>query len=140
MEQPCQLNSFSQEYSAWTREGENYSCIFGLAIKEQTLAFSPQVSDYYTWVKKCLCTHWQTAAWDGVGEGSAFTTPTQLLSCYLNHQCSLVSWERIPAVARAKWMYAVIQVGSVADWVPSYANEAPKGAASTAGPESLTMF
>lgn len=41
-----------------------------------------------------------------------------------------MSGEWIPAVAHANWAYAAIQVGSAADWVPSYADEAPKDAAS----------
>lgn len=91
-----------------------------------------------TIIPGCLCTHWQTAVQGEVGEGLAFTTTTQLLSRYSNHHRSLVSWEWVPTVAHAKWMHAVLQVGSVADRVPSSANEAPKGTRSTAGPESLT--
>lgn len=40
-----------------------------------------------------------------------------------------MSGEWIPAVARANSMYAAIQVGSAADWVPSCAEEASKDAA-----------
>lgn len=43
-------------------------------------------------------------------------------------------WGRIPAVFHANWMCAAIWVGSAAAWVPSCADEAPKDAASTAGP------
>lgn len=40
-----------------------------------------------------------------------------------------VGGEGIPAVAHANSMYAAIQVGSVADWVPSCAEEVPRDAA-----------
>jgi len=134
MEQPCQLNSFSEEYSAWAREGKNYGCIFFVSsLRSKHLHSLPNVATVIPELKNAFApTGRQQLGWG--------------FSIHCHHLAPLSLFEPLPLRGEQGMdshscscnMDVCSNSGGQCCWpgVPSYASEAPSGAARAAGPES----